>query len=181
MELKLKTKKLKLLVSLVDDKRVELAEYLHTVRNSECWKNTYYGSWKNYCIHHVNMSFSSINLYVRTIKLAKEHKYNSSSVNLIVSNIGWSRLVMGLTKLGEDEFITEEEFIARYKNLNLNERVTHKGEDSEMVNFNFNISKKHAEILEVALVAKGMRISNKSRTNMSSSMEKIVDELEEKF
>jgi len=181
MELKQKTNKLKLLVSLADSRRTELAEYLYTVRGSESWKNTEYGSWKNYCIHNVSMSLSSIKLYVRTIKLAKEHDYGSSSVNLIVSAIGWSRLVLGLTKLGEDEFISEQEFINRYKDLNLNERVTHKGEDSELVNFNFNISKKHAEILEIALVAQGMRISDKSRTNMSSAMEKVVDGLEENF
>ena len=97
----------------------------------------------------------------------------------IVDTIGWERLRLGLAKTTPEEPVNVIMFIKKFKDLNLNERITYGEDESDFVNFSFSLPPKIADEFTTALLSHGMRMTNKSRTNMSSAMTKIIKELAE--
>lgn len=164
----------------ISNNKVALAFDLLNTKRHTYWKDTPYDSWRAFCDTNIALSQASIYVYIKTADLAEKNKFTDSSSSLIVQTIGWERFRIGLTKIGSDEIITGAEFIKRYKYLNLNERVTYNESESSLVNFNFSVPKDIAEILTNELVSRGMRITNKSRTNMSSAMGKLVNDIAKK-
>ena len=72
-------------------------------------------------------------------------------------------------------------FIKKFKHLNLNERVKYEDKESELVDFSFSLPKEAADALTAELLTHGMRITNKSRSNMSSAMVEIIKTLGQEF
>ena len=163
----------------VGENKVDLALMLLETKSSEYWKETDYGSWKGFCEKEVALSHSSIYVYLKTAKLAKDTKFYVSDMKHVVAAIGWERFRVGLSKLGKGEVVNVVKFIKRFKDINLNERIIYEEHDSKLVHFSFSIPESVAEDLTNELVARGMRITNKSRTNASAALVKLVKEFVE--
>ena len=160
----------------VDNSKAKLANALFDARKEVFWKETPYKYFKTFCEKEVALSHSAIFIYLKTAELSKKAKFSVQDMQLITVAIGWNRLRIGLTKL--TTYVTPAEFIELYKNLNLNDRVVYEDKNTRLVNFNFNIPKEYADILTEELLVRGMRISNKSRTNMSAAVVSLIKELE---
>ncbi len=168
-------------LATVSNSKASLAfQLLHTKR-SEKWSSTTWLSWKNFCNMNVALSTSAVYAYVKTAELAERNKFTEVGSIYIVDTIGWERFRLGLSKIDVAETITVATFIERYKNLNLNERITHEEGESELVNFSFNVPAETADILNGLLTTHGMRTTNKSRSEMSSAMIKLVAYMEQEF
>tara|TARA_R110000744_G_scaffold170264_2_gene288403 strand:- start:8645 stop:9184 length:540 start_codon:yes stop_codon:yes gene_type:complete len=161
----------------VGEGKVDLATMLLETKVSEHWPSTTYKSWKNFCSTEVALSHSAIYVYLNTAQLAKDNNFRITDMKYIVQAIGWSRLRIGLSKLVKSEPVNVITFIKMFKDLNLNQRVTYEDSDSSLVNFTFSIPQKYADTLTNELLVRGMRMTNKSRSNMSSAMVKLVKEL----
>ena len=165
----------------VSNNKVKLAFELFYTKNSEKWSSTSWMSWKEFCNMNVALSTSAVYAYTKTAELAKRNKFSEVNSTYIVNTIGWERFRLGLSKIDAAEIITAATFIERYKNLNLNERVTHEEGESDLVNFSFNVPADTADILNGILTTHGMRTTNKSRSEMSSAMIKLVKFMEQEF
>jgi hypothetical protein len=141
------------------------------------WKNTPYKSYADFCKKEVSLSQASIYRYLKTAKLMVKYHYSLKQLRAIVEDIGWCRLQIGLSTIKKR--ITHLSFVARFKDINLNARVKFEDDPSDLVKFSFSIPKDHAEILTAELVANGMRETNKSRTNSSAAMVKIINKFAE--
>lgn len=161
----------------VGEGKVDLAIRLLETKTAVYWKDTYYGSWKSFCSTEIALSNSAIYVYLNTAKLAQRNKFRLPDMKHIVDAIGWERFRIGLTKIVETEPVNVVTFIKKFKNLNLNERVVYEDSESKLVNFNFSIPKSAADILTNELLIRGMKITNKSRVNMSSAMVRVVRDL----
>lgn len=159
-------------------KKVQLALDLLYAKNSTDWKLSSYGSWRAFCAREVALSQASIYVYLNTARLAEDKKLSKTVMVNIVKLIGWDRFRIGLSKLDSDEKVVFSEFVERFKDLNLNQRVTYNEDQKDTVRFTFDLPKKVADSLTEELLLKGMRITNKSRSNMSSAMAKIVEDIE---
>jgi hypothetical protein len=168
-------------LSTISNSKVKLAFELLNTKLSERWSTTSWLSWKNFCNMNVALSTSAVYVYTKTAELAKRNKFGEVNSTYIVDIIGWERFRLGLAKIDPTEIITADTFIQRYKNLNLNERITHEEGDSELVNFSFNVPKNTADKLNAMLTTHGMRTTNKSRAEMSTAMIKLVDYIEQEF
>ena len=164
-------------LSNVDNSRVTLAMELFNARRDVYWKDTKYKFFKTFCTEEVALSHSKVFVYLNVVKLSIANKFNVSDMSRIVDTIGWSRFRIGLSEIGADEIITVAQFLTRYKNLNLNSRVTYESGERKLVDFQFCLPKESAEILTNELIIRGMRVTNKSRINISSAMVKLVKEL----
>ena len=167
----------------VSENKVDLAVILLETKASEYWKDTSYGGWQAFCSAEVALSYASVFVYVKTAELAKANKFRLADMKHIVAAIGWSRFRVGMTKIDPSQPVNVVKFIKLFKNLNLNERVTYgkNEEEKKMVDFKFSIPQATADLLTRELVIRGMRITNKSRTNASSAMTRLVNELVEPF
>lgn len=165
----------------VGENKVDLSTMLLETRASECWAETSYGSWKAFCSKEVALSYSAVYVYLRTAKLARDNNFRITDMKYIVDSIGWERFRIGLSKLDPSDQVNVITFIKKFKDLNLNERVTYGADEEEkkMVTFSFHIPQSVAETLTDELVIRGMRITNKSRTNASAAMVKLVKDLTE--
>ena len=161
----------------IENHKFDLAFMLYDTKLTTNWRSTQYGSWINYCNQEIPLAQSTIYKYLNTAKLAKEFNYCHSEVGTIVHAIGWARFQLGLTKLTRR--ILPKTFIKRFNDLNLNERVTYSESDSDLVNFSFQLPEDVATSLTGMLLARGMRINNKSRVNASHAMCKLVDEMDD--
>ncbi len=161
----------------IDGCKVSLANELFDAKKNVYWQETSYGSWKVFCDKNVSLSQSAIYVYLKTAELARDNKFSPAEMKILVDSIGWERLKIGLTKVAKNETISWQTFISRYFDLNLNERVTYEDTESELVTFAFHIPQDAADTLTNALLARGMRIVNKSRSNLSSAMVKLIDDL----
>jgi len=159
----------------VDSKKTSLALELYEAKNSIKWKKTIYGNWVSFCNKEVNLAQSSIYSYLKTAQLIKKYSYSLEDANTVVDQIGWSRLQIGLTKLSSK--MTVLRFIEKFKHINLNERITYEKDSSELIDFSFKLTEDVALLLTNDLLTRGMRITNKSRTNASSAMASLVNEL----
>jgi len=168
-------------LELVSNSKASLAFELLYTKRSEKWSSTTWLSWKEFCNMNVALSTSAVYAYTKAAELALRNKFNEVQSVYIVNTIGWERFRLGLAKIDAAEIINAATFIERYKDLNLNERVTHEEGDSELVNFSFNVPAKTAEVLEGILISHGMRITNKSRSEMSTAMIKLVEYMEHEF
>jgi hypothetical protein len=141
------------------------------------WKNTQYKSYADFCKKEVSLSQASIYRYLKTAKLLSKYDYTVNQARYIVNGIGWCRLQIGLTKITErlDVF----SFCNKFRDIDLNARVKFEDDPSELVKFSFSLPKEHAELLTAELISKGMRETNKSRTNSSAAMIKIIDQFVE--
>jgi hypothetical protein len=164
-------------LSNVDNNKVALAAELYSARRDVYWKDTSYGSFKAFCVAEVALSQASVFVYLNVFRLSEANKFTAAQMSRIVDTIGWGRFRAGLTKIDSSEIITVAEFLGRYKNVNLNERVSYEKDESDLVDFPIRIPKTAAVILTNALVARGMRITNKTRANMSSAMVKVIRDL----
>ncbi len=165
----------------ISNNKVKLAFELLYTKRSEKWSTTTWMSWKNFCSMNVALSHAAIYVYLKTAELAQRNKFTELQSAYIVNTIGWERFRIGLTKIDATEIITTATFIERYKNLNLNERVVHEEGESELVNFSFNVPEETANKLNAILTTHGMRTTNKSRSEMSSALVKLVDYMEQEF
>jgi hypothetical protein len=172
------TKKIAKFIKNSDQSKPELALELWNTRNNHKWKNSQYGSWRSYCDYNVAMSSTAIYQYLYTAKLIKKFTYSLSEVNTIVAAIGWSRFQLGISKI--TVYLTVEEFVLAYKNINLNQRVTFEKDKSELVSFTFSMSKNDADILTDELIVRGMRLHKQNRINASAAMIKLIKEISEK-
>lgn len=161
----------------IDSRKVELANELSDTKTSTYWPKTPYGSWNEFCHQRVALSSSSIYVYVRTAALAKDNGFSTLQMKVLVASVGWERFKLGLTKIGVDETIKCDEFIKRYHDLNLNERITFEDEESDLVTLAFQLPQETADALCNALLMHGMRVTNKTRTNLSDAMVKLVAEM----
>jgi hypothetical protein len=141
------------------------------------WKKTPYKNWSNFCKAKVPLSESAIYGYLKTAELIIKYHYFINDCVLISKEIGWCRFQAGLTKI--TTHISPYEFISTFKDIDLNERVKFESETSDLVKFSFSIPKEHAEILTAELIANGMRETNRSRTNSSAAMVKIINKFVE--
>lgn len=161
----------------ISNDKVALAITLLNTKRTTNWKETPYLSFREFADKHIALSQASIYVYLKTAQLAEQNDFtNADSVN-IVNAIGWERFKVGLTKIPDNEKLTVEQFIERYKNVNLNERVTYGKDETDLVDFKFLLPKNTAEILTNALLVRGMRITNKKRDNLSAAMAKLVNDL----
>lgn len=166
----------------ISKNKVGLAFELLKTKRSESWASTSWMSWKGFCSTNVALSMASVYVYTKTAEMVESNKFTETQANHIVQTIGWERFRLGLTKIGDDEIISGATFIGRYKNLNLNERITYDdSKDSGLVNFSFNLPADVADLLNAELVTYGMRTTNRSRSNMSAAMIKLVKEIECEF
>jgi hypothetical protein len=163
----------------ISNNKVFLAFELLATKRETNWKETQYVRWSTFCDMEVALSQASVYVYLKTAQLAENNKFGRKTSSHIVNTIGWDRFRIGLTKIDQAELITAAQFIERYKNLNLNERVTYEKDEGSLVNFNFNIPADVADMLTNELVARGMRITNKSRSNSSAALVKLIKELQE--
>lgn len=163
----------------VSRSKTKLAFALLNTKRSENWGSTTYISWKGFCNMNVALSTASVYVYVKTAEMAENNKFTPTASDYIVQTIGWERFRLGLTKIGESEVITAAKFIERYKHLNLNERITYEESESNLENFTFNVPSDTADKLNSLLTTYGMRTTNRSRTNMSSALIKLVESLKE--
>lgn len=161
----------------VGENKVDLAVMLLETKSSEYWPDTEYKNWKGFCSKEIALSHSSIYVYLNTAKLAQNNNFRITDMKYIVAAIGWERFRIGLAKLTESEPVNVVMFIKKFKNLNLNERVTYEENDSKLVNFSFSIPQEAADDLTAELLARGMRMTNKSRTNASAAMVKLIKDL----
>ena len=165
----------------ISNSKVQLAFELLYTKRSEKWSSTTWMSWKNFCNMNVALSTASVYVYTKTAELAQRNKFSEVQSDMIVGVVGWERFRLGLSKIDATEIITSAIFIERYKDLNLNERITHEEGESELVNFSFNVPVDTADILNGILTTHGMRTTNKSRSEMSSAMIKLVAYMEQEF
>lgn len=179
MNLTERTKNITTYLSSIDGCKVTLANELLATKISVTWRSTIYDTWKNYCDECVSLSQSSIYVYLKTAELAYSNAFTDVDMKIIVAAIGWERFKIGLTKIAKDETVNRNVFIERYKDINLNERVTYKGSDSELESFSFRLPQDAADTLTNALLARGMRLTNSSRSNLSSAMVKLIADLVE--
>lgn len=177
MELKTRIANINNHLDTVSNSKVKLAFELLDTKRDTFWKDTKYKTWNRFCAEEVALAQSTVYVYLNAANLAEKNSFPKEVASLVVNTIGWERFRIGLTKIGDDEIITPAEFIKRYVKLNLNERVTYEEPDTDLVNFTFNIPDAAASILEGALLSRGMRVTNKSRTNVSSAMSKLIDDL----
>lgn len=178
MNLPESTKKIAKYLKSSDKSKPNLALELWETKNSHRWKNTRYGSWRNYCDNNVALSQASIYKYMYTGKMINRFGYELSTINKIVTAIGWARFQLGITKI--NVHLTAEKFIFSFKDLNLNERVEFEKDQSDLVNFTFSVPKADADILTDELVVRGMRIHKHNRINISAAMIKLIREISEK-
>jgi len=165
----------------ISNNKVKLAFELLYTKRSEKWSSTTWLSWKNFCNMNVALSTAAVYVYTKTAELAQRNKFTEVQSTYIVNTIGWERFRLGLSKIDATEVITVATFIERYKNLNLNERIVHEEGESELVNFSFNVPEATADKLNAILTTHGMRTTNKSRSEMSSAMIKLVEYMEQEF
>ncbi len=162
-------------LSTIDLGKPRLAKALLNAKIDINWKETEYGSWRGFCNVKLNLSYSSIYRYVRIAQTAEKLGYTLNDMLNIVVGIGWSRFYLGLMDC--QEFLFIDEFIEKYKDLNLNKRVTYESKDSDLVPFSFNLPAETAARLTDELIVRGMRVSKKNRTNASSAMEKLMKDV----
>jgi len=179
MNLETKINNIKNYLLNIGKSKIKLAIGILILKRSEYWRSTRYGSWRKFCDEHIALSQSSIYRYIKTAELAEDNKFTSTNLWEVVQAIGWSKVQLGLTKIGKDELITTEEFIKRYKDINLNERVTYSEDNHSLIGFTFNLPEATASILTKELLVRGMRITNNSRSNMSAAMVTLVKDLME--
>ena len=141
------------------------------------WKNTPYKSYSDFCKKEVSLSQASIYRYLKTAKLIAKYQYSLHQARVILDDIGWCRLQIGLATI--EKRITPISFIERFKNIDLNARAKFEDDPSDLVKFSFSLPKKHAEMLTAELIFRGMRETNKSRTNSSAALIKIIDKFVE--
>ena len=161
----------------VGENKVDLATMLLETKASVYWNDSLYGSWRNFCDNEIALSQASIYVYLKTASLAKANSFRIPDMKHIVDAIGGERFRIGLTKIVESEPVNVVKFIKKFKHLNLNERVTYADGESALVNFTFSIPQEAADDLTNELLSRGMRMTNKSRTNASSAMVKMVKDL----
>lgn len=181
MELKDRILLINTCLAKVDNSKVTLAMELFKARRDVYWKDTPYVYFGTFCKEEVALSSSSIFKYLSAMQLAERNKFSVEQMALIVNTIGWCRFAAGLTKIAAEEIISVAVFIDRYKAINLDKRVTYEESESKLVSFNFAIPQKAADDLTAALLTRGMRVTNKSRTNMSAAMVKLIKDLKIPF
>ncbi len=159
--------------------KVDLALMLLDTKAAVNWKDTKYGTWKEFCNAEIALSQASIYVYLRTAKAALDNNFYKPDMKHVVASIGWQRFRIGLTKIDKSEPVNVIAFIKKFKDLNLNERVTYGDSEDDLVNFTFSLPQSVADDFTNELLAKGMRITNKSRTGMSSAMTKIINDLKD--
>ncbi len=178
------TEKLNLINSYlgsVDTNKVKLAIQLLDTKASEYWKETTYGSWKNFCSKEISLSLSAIYVYTKTIEIAKSIKFTADDMENIVGHIGWGKFRIGVTKVDRENPLSVKNFIEKFKNLNLNEVVKFEDNASNLVEFSFKLPVDVADILTEKLLIRGMRLYNKNRANASAALVKLIKELPESF
>lgn len=181
MKLSERLSKINKSLNTVGEGKVDLAIMLYEIKASEYWPETKYGSWKNFCNTEVALSQSAILVYLKTVKLAKNNNFRITDMKHITNVIGWERLRIGLSKTVQSEPVNVVMFIKKYKNLNLNERVTYAKGEGDLVNFSFNVPESTAVVFNAILTTHGMRTTNKTRSEMSTAMIKLVDYMEQEF
>lgn len=169
------TKKVSGLIKTIDHKRPQLAFQLLHLKEGVNWKHTEYQRWSKYCKECVHLSHSAIFVYVNAAKKAELHNFNQGDVETITDAIGWKRFCIGINKLDVKEEVTVLQFIALFKNVDFNERTYTKSEEGELVNFSFNLPPETATILNNILLANGMRVCKKGRSNVSGAMQQVVE------
>jgi len=159
----------------IDLGKPRLAQALLKARNEVNWKETDYGSWRGFCNVKVKMSYSSIYRYVRVAEMAEKLDYTLDDMRHIVIVIGWSRFYLGLMDC--QKFLYVNEFIDKYKDLNLNKRVTYESKETDLVTFSFALPAEAAARLTDELIIRGMRVSKQNRTNASAAMEQLMKDV----
>lgn len=162
----------------IDRNKPALAAALYQVKNKFIWPETEFKSWRGFCNTKIELSYSTIYRYIKTAELFNKLNYSVIEVNYLVSSIGWSRFQLGLTYL--DENITVADFIDRFRDLNLNERVVFGESESNLVQFSFALPEHTAEKLTDELLLRGMRLNNKTRCNASNAMVKLIRDIGKK-
>ena len=159
----------------IDLGKPRLAQSLLRAKTEINWKETEYGSWRGFCNVKVKMSYSSIYRYVRIAELAEKLGYTLNDMFNIVMVIGWSRFYIGLVRC--QDFLYIDQFVARYKDINLNERVTYETKETDLVTFSFALPANAAARLTDELIIRGMRVSKQNRTNASAAMEQLMKDV----
>lgn len=163
----------------IDGCRAALANELLYTKTVTFWKNTMYGSWNKFCSECIGLSRSSIYVYLKTAELSETHEFSLADMQHIIKSIGWERFKIGLTKTDDSQTVSRALFIEWYHDVNLNERVVYEESESELVPFSFHIPQDAADTLNNALMVRGMRFTNKTRSNLSSAMVKLINDLVE--
>jgi len=154
-----------------------LAVELANAKQRVDWRSTDYRFWSTFCREEVPLTLATIYNYVNTGLLIEKHGYPITQVMQIIDVIGWARFCAGIVLL--ESYIPVVEFIERFKDINLNQKVKMGETESDLVTFSFNIPAESAELLTNELIARGMRTTGCSRVNASAALCKLVKEVSE--
>ncbi|WAK44680.1 hypothetical protein vBAmePPT11V19_00054 [Alteromonas phage vB_AmeP_PT11-V19] len=163
------------LIAKGDTEKLRLAMLLDEANQEIDWKATNYGTWRKFCKECVPLPYTEIYRLIAAVRKSSPW-FNSVELSYVVKAIGWTRFEIGTQHCSKTE-VAVSDFVAWYKDVNVDERVTAAKPDDGLISFNFQLGKAEAEILTTLLLERGMRISNSSRVNASSAMAKLVDEV----